>query len=132
MMQVNHGKALGIKMPTLIVVFILVLTLGFTIPWYHAAWIAIAVGTIAYFLGDMLILRKFGNIPATIADFGLVFLLTWFFVWLLDFDLAADSNFALMALVTAIATAVVEYFFHIWLLKHKRGEARADARPSTR
>lgn len=119
-------------MPKLIVVFILVLTLGFTIPWYHAAWIAIAVGTIAYFLGDMLILRKFGNIPATIADFGLVFLLTWFFLWLLDFDLAADSNFALMALVTAIATAVVEYFFHIWLLKHKRGEARADARPSTR
>ncbi|MCT4796497.1 DUF2512 family protein [Exiguobacterium alkaliphilum] len=58
--------------------------------------------------------------------------ITWFFVWLLDFDLAADSNFALMALVTAIATAVVEYVFHMWLLKHKRGEARADARPSTR
>lgn len=131
-MEVNHGKALSIKLGALLVVFIAILTLGFEVPWYHAAWISIAVGLIAYGVGDMFVLRKFGNLTATIADFGLVFLLTWFFLWILDFDIAADTNFALMALYTALATAVVEYFFHNWLLKHKRGEARANARPSTR
>ena len=131
-MEVNHGKAFSIKLRALLVVFIAVLTLGVEVPWYHAAWISIAVGFIAYGVGDMFMLRKFGNLTATIADFGLVFFLTWFFLWLLDFDLAADSNFAWMALYTAIVTAIVEFFFHKWLLNHKRREADVYARPSTR
>lgn len=131
-MEVNHGKALSIKLGALLVIFIAILTLGFEVPWYHAAWISIAVGFIAYGVGDMFVLRKFGNLTATIADFGLVFFLTWFFLWLLDFDLAADSNFAWMALYTAIVTAIVEFFFHKWLLNHKHREADVHARPSTR
>lgn len=126
-MQVNHGKALGIKLPAVLVVFLLVLTISFSVPWYHAAWIALVIGIIAYALGDLFILRKFGNIPATMADFGLVFLITWFFLWMLDFDLAADSNFVLMALYTAIGTAIVEFGFHIWLLKHTRQKGRSEA-----
>lgn len=131
-MEINHSKALSIKLGALLIVFIAILTLGFDVPWYHAAWISIAVGVIAYGVGDMFVLRKFGNLIATMADFGLVFLLTWFFLWILDFDLTTDTNFALIALYTAIATAIVEYFFHIWLLKHKREEARDNTRPSTR
>ncbi|WP_074035849.1 DUF2512 family protein [Exiguobacterium profundum] len=118
-MQVNHGKALGIKLPAVLVVFLLVLTIGFSVPWYHAAWIALVIGIIAYALGDLFILRKFGNIPATMADFGLVFLISWFFLWMLDFDLAVNSNFVMMALYTALATAVFEYLFHKWLLINK-------------
>lgn len=131
-MEVNHGKALSIKLGTLLIVFIGILTLGFEVPWYHAAWISIAVGLIAYGVGDMFVLRKFGNLTATMADLGLVFLLTWFFLWILDFDIAENTNFALMALYTALATAVVEYFFHKWLLSHKREEAKEHERPSTR
>lgn len=122
-MQVNHGKALSLKLGTLLVVFIAILTLGFDVPWYHAAWISIAVGLIAYGVGDMFVLRKFGSLIATAADFGLGFFLTWFFLWILDFDIGTETSFVLLALYTALVTAVVEFVFHGWLLKHKREEA---------
>lgn len=124
-MPVNHMKALTLKHGALLVVFIAVLTLGFGVPWYHAAWISFMVGIIAYWLGDLLILRKFGNLVATAADFGLVFFLTWFFLWILDFDLGTETSFVLLALYTALVTAVVEFLFHGWLLKHTREKADA-------
>lgn len=126
-MQVNHGKALSLKLGALLIVFIAVLTLGFDAPWYHAAWISITVGLIAYGVGDMFVLRKFGNLIATLADFGLVFFLTWFFLWILDFDIGTETSFVLLALYTALVTAVVEFIFHGWLLKHKREEAHVHS-----
>lgn len=126
-MQVNHGKALSLKLGALLIVFIAVLTLRFEVPWYHAAWISIAVGLIAYGVGDMFVLRKFGNLIATLADFGLVFFLTWFFLWILDFDIGTETSFVLLALYTALVTAVVEFIFHGWLLKHKREEAHVHS-----
>lgn len=123
-MEVNHGKALGIKLPAVLVVFLLVLSVGFGVEWYHVAWISLVIGIIAYLTGDLVVLPKFGNIAATIADFGLVFFLTWFFLWIMDFDLTTTTSFILLALYTAIATAIVEFLFHGWLLKHKRDESK--------
>ncbi|WP_215189567.1 DUF2512 family protein [Exiguobacterium sp. s6] len=122
-MEVNHLKALTVKHVALLVVFLAVLTFGFNVPWYHAVWISFMVAIIAYWLGDLFVLRKFGNLIATAADFGLVFFLTWFFLWILDFDIGTDTSFVLLALYTALVTAVVEFVFHGWLLKHKREEA---------
>jgi hypothetical protein len=93
-------KALTIKHGALLVVFIGVLTLGFGVPWYHAAWISFMVAIIAYWLGDM-------------------------FLWILDFDIRTETSFVLLALYTALVTAVVEFLFHGWLLKHKREKADA-------
>lgn len=126
-MEVNHLKALTVKHVALLIVFIAVLTFGFSVPWYHAAWISFMVAIIAYWLGDLFVLRKFGNFAATAADFGLVFFLTWFFLWVLDFDIGSETSFVLLALYTALATAVVEFIFHGWLLKHKREEAHVHS-----
>src|SRR5690625_4004944 len=49
---------------------------------YHATlmnlfWISLLITGISYLIGDLFILRKFGNIKATIADFGLSFISIW-------------------------------------------------------
>lgn len=83
--------------------------------WYHAIWIALVVGLVAYILGDYIILRKSRNIVATIADLGLVFLLTWYFVESVRGEFRGEPLW--MSLYVALNVAVVEYFYRIWLIK---------------
>ncbi|WP_214848744.1 DUF2512 family protein [Exiguobacterium sp. s138] len=117
-MNWSHGKALMVKLPALLIIFLLILTVGFDIEWYHSVWMALAIGIIAYLLDDYVILRKAGNLIATSADFGLVFLLTWFFTGTVQGEYT--KSIALAGLYTGLVTAVVEYFFHEWLLKNRQ------------
>lgn len=114
-MKWNHTKSISVKLPILVIVFYFVLSVGYEIQWYHSVWIALVVGLVAYILGDYIILRKSGNIVATIADLGLTFLLTWFFVGTVRDEFGGDTIW--MSFYVALIVAVVEYFYHIWLLK---------------
>lgn len=121
-MRLNHAKALGIKTPLVIVVFLLGLTVGFEVNWYNALWISLVVTIVSYFLGDYTILPRYGNAFATGADFGVVFVITWvlletLLVGTLNDD--HDGSLVVASLITAAIITICEYFFHKWLLKQQ-------------
>ncbi|MFD1037783.1 YndM family protein [Virgibacillus byunsanensis] len=44
---------------------------------YNLFWISLLTTGVAYLVGDMFILRKFGNVTATVSDFALSFVSLW-------------------------------------------------------
>jgi hypothetical protein len=66
-----------------------------------------------YVLGDLVILRKFGNVAATIADAGSAAIILWIYLSFMEYT----NNLWMMVLVPAVLIGVAEYFFHKWLLK---------------
>lgn len=77
------------------------------------------VAVISYFLGDLLILPKAGNIIASISDFALAFAT----LWLMDFFLLSEFTITSM-LYAALGIAIMEFLFHIYL--ENRHRARSD------
>ena len=66
------------------------------------------------FIGDLFILPKIGNVAATIADFGLAFVM----IWLLGSALFTPSiRIGMASLVSAAIITVGEYLFHKYLQK---------------
>ncbi|WP_165769183.1 YndM family protein [Virgibacillus profundi] len=118
-----HLKVLGIKF---IVIAILVFSLFGII--YNATllnlfWISLLVTGISYLIGDLFILRRFGNVTATIADFGLAFLS----IWLLgNLFLAEGMPVILLSLTAAFFMTCGEPLIHIYIQNqfsddHQRG-----------
>lgn len=68
---------------------------------------------ISYLLGDMIILRMFGIVTASIADFGLAFLSYWM---LGNLFIAGDGQILLASLAAAFFTTCVEVFIHAYIL----------------
>jgi hypothetical protein len=67
---------------------------------------------ISYFVGDLFILPKFGNLVATIADFGLSFLLLW---GLSSFFIGPSLSVTLTSFFAALGITIVEGLFHIYM-----------------
>ncbi len=87
---------------------------------YHASFlsvmfIALFLGFVSYLSGDMLVLPRTNNITASLADFGLSFVILWVFV--LTQTRNDFSPFG-AALLSAACLTVFEYFFHRYLLKN--------------
>lgn len=110
--MMTHLKVLGIKF---IVMTITVLSL-FSIFNYAVIGNMILIGLITtvvtYLLGDMIILRRFGNVAASIADFGLAFLSYWL---LARYFIGASEAVMVTALAAAFFTACVEPFIHEYI-----------------
>jgi hypothetical protein len=108
----KHVEAILIKFFTTLIVLSLLLLL-FNLPSYWDIIImSIALTGIGYLIGDLYILRKFGNGIAFFADFGLAALT----LWLLGFFLIGPGFPALtIALLAAIFIAVSESLFHIYM-----------------
>ncbi len=70
----------------------------------------------SYFLGDIFILQRTNNTVATIADFGLAFLV----IWLMRNNLTYGANLFIAALIGAAGVALFEFFFHKYLASLKR------------
>lgn len=130
-MKWNHAKALSIKTPLVAIVFLLVLTAGFEVNWYNALWISLVITVVSYFLGDYTILPRFGNKIATVADFGLVFLMTWLLLETLLVGTLNDDHtgsLVVASLITAVIISICEYVFHKWLLHQQdHGDHRSKA-----
>jgi len=111
-----HLKTLGIKF---IVTSIVVLSF-FSIFNYavfdNMILISSLTTIITYLIGDMLILRRFGNVAASIADFGLAFLLYWS---MSSFFFGASPAITLTSLAAAFFTTVAEPFIHEYIRGQK-------------
>ncbi|MRX71622.1 DUF2512 family protein [Bacillus lacus] len=111
----NHGKALAIKALLVLPVLLIVLTGIYDVPIGSTILLGVVLIVAAYLLGDMMVLPKMGNVAATIADFGLAFLVLW--IGLSMMGVEQGGNGALPALIASILLAAGEWFYHKWLLK---------------
>jgi hypothetical protein len=73
----KHVKALAIKFVSSLVLLSLILGLFFDMAYSNIFLITLVLGVAAYLIGDLLILPRTNNTVATIADFGLAFLIIW-------------------------------------------------------
>ncbi len=70
----------------------------------------------AYLIGDLFILPKYGNMIATMADFGLSFFGTWLLTSLFT-NLDATRNIGFSSFLAALIIGGIEVFFHIYMQK---------------
>jgi len=108
----RHAIALLIKFAAIATVLFSLLGIFYNATPGEILSIAIITTLVAYVLGDLFLLPRFGNLVATIADFGLAFLAVWALGSIFieqTFDILTASFFA------ALAITVVEAFFHIYM-----------------
>ncbi len=79
----KHIVALLIKYTAISAVLLMILGIfqGISIP--RILFISLLITRVAYLIGDLFILPKYGNMVATIADFGLSFVGIWALTYLL-------------------------------------------------
>ncbi|MFS0644224.1 DUF2512 family protein [Siminovitchia sp. 179-K 8D1 HS] len=108
--NVNHGRALLWKAIMVFPVVWIILSLFNTVTFWHSTLLGIVLLLLSYFLGDMMVLPKMGNITATLGDFVLSLIVIWGGLNLLGYSEAFGE-----ALFTSIVLAIGEYFYHLWL-----------------
>jgi hypothetical protein len=104
----KHVKALAIKFVSSLVLLSLILGLLYDMSFSNIFLITLVLGVAAYVIGDLLILPRTNNTVATIADFGLAFLI----IWLMSRSLTYGDNHFSMSLIAALGVALFEYMFH--------------------
>ncbi|MEN1966754.1 YndM family protein [Lentibacillus sp. N15] len=96
----QHLKALGLKFLAIAFTIYTIFGIFTGAGWVNLFWISLFVTVISYLIGDMIILRQFGNITATIADFALTFL-----------SLFILGGLFLHATIPIITTSILSAFF---------------------
>ncbi|MBP3971445.1 YndM family protein [Bacillus sp. WL1] len=122
----KHIVALLIKYTAITAVLLIILGIFQDISISRVLLIALFLTGAAYLIGDLFILPKYGNMIATIADFGLSFFGIWFLTYLLT-DLDAARNIGFSSFVAALVIGGIEVFFHIYMKKvvlHEEGRSR--------
>ncbi|WP_158591816.1 YndM family protein [Oceanobacillus halophilus] len=108
----RHMKALAIKFIFTAVVLYSLLTIFEAASLTEILLISLLVTGIAYLIGDLVILRRFSNLVATIADFGLAFAAIWLFS---SFFIYAASPIVTVSAFSAFFLAISEALFHIYM-----------------
>lgn len=122
----RYLKALLIKFIVISVVILSLLSIFNTATITEMLFISLLVTGIAFVVGDLFILRRFGNLSATLADFGLAFLSIWMLSSLL---IEAAYPIVLVSLFSAFFITICEAFFHAYLIEKVFEDDRKD--PST-
>jgi len=111
----NHIQAFLIKAVATFLMLMLILGLFFQYSIGDVFVLTLIIGVVSYLLGDLILLPRTTNITATISDFAIAMLITWFY--LANITLSTTNVF-LASLVSAIGIALFEMFFHRYLLNH--------------
>jgi hypothetical protein len=112
----KHIVALLIKYTAISAVLLMILGIfqGISIP--RILFISLSITGVAYLIGDLLISPKYGNMVATIANFGLSFVGIWALTHLLT-NINLTRNIGASAFLAALLISVAEIFFHIYMKK---------------
>ncbi|HLR66602.1 YndM family protein [Virgibacillus alimentarius] len=109
----DHVKILGIKFITISITVLSLFGIFNDVGLGNLALISLLTTIISYLIGDMFILRRFGNVAASIADFGLAFVSYWL---LGSLFIVGGGPLLLTALAAAFFTACAEAIIHIYIL----------------
>jgi len=108
----KHIKAIFIKFVFVIASLIVVLGFIYRVSFDDIFMIGLLLTVALYVIGDLVILSRFGNLLATLADFAFAFLGVWFFgnMWI-------EENISLVtaSFLSACLIALVEAFFHTYM-----------------
>ncbi|MEW4234552.1 YndM family protein [Bacillus thuringiensis] len=112
----KHFVALLIKYTAVTAVLLVILGIfqGISIP--RVLLISLFLTGAAYLIGDLFILPKYGNMIATIADFGLSFFGIWLLTSLFT-NLDSTRNIGFSSFLAALIIGGIEVFFHIYMQK---------------
>ncbi|EZP77023.1 hypothetical protein H839_10513 [Parageobacillus genomosp. 1] len=109
----RHLIALALKYVLLATVFFAIVPLFLRISSAELLWFSLWMTLVAYVLGDLYLLPRFGNLSATIADFGLAFVGVWIGIGAFyDGSGAAVLN---AAFFSALLVALGEVLFHAYV-----------------
>lgn len=122
----DHIKALGIKFIVISVTVFSLFGIFYDATLSNLFWISLLVTGISYLIGDLFILRKFGNITASIADFPLAFLSLWV---LGSLFLAEGIPIVTISVLAAFFITCCEPFIHGYIEnRFADGDEREDLR----
>jgi len=109
--KMKHVRALAIKFISSLVLLYMILGVAFDMSFGNVFLISLVLGAVSYLIGDLFILPKTNNTIATIADFGLAFLL----IWLIGDSITYGDDIVTAAFASAVGVALFEYFFHKYM-----------------
>lgn len=124
----KHFKALGIKFIFTAIVVYSIFGIFYNASLGRLFWISLLVTGVAYIIGDLLILPRFGNIAASIADLGLAFLSLWV---LGNIVIEMSIPTVLASFFASVFIAICESLFHIYMKEQVLG-SREDSRISSK
>ncbi|MBB6454633.1 type III secretory pathway component EscS [Salirhabdus euzebyi] len=115
----KHSLPLGIKFLIIAIVFFSIFAAFDNATVWNVLVVSALFVVIGYFVGDLIILKRFGNLMATLADFGLAFLVLFFYGTFLNEPTWAVGN---AALFSAFFVAMAEALYHFYLQNRVFGE----------
>lgn len=112
-MEMKHVKALVVKAIVIWAILWVVLTGFYGVSFLDSTIVGVIIVVMIYILGDLLILRKIGNVVATIVDAGSAGVILWLYLYFMN----DTADIWMKVLIPAVLIGLFEWFFHKWLLK---------------
>ncbi|MDQ0229984.1 YndM family protein [Metabacillus malikii] len=119
----NHLKAIMIKMAATFLLLAFILGFVFNYTFGNILTVTLLLGVISYVLGDLLLLPRTRNITATISDFALALLFTWFY---LSNITPNGYRLFLVSLLVGIGVSLFEVFFHRYMKRDVITEGKSN------
>ncbi|HAQ07333.1 MAG TPA: hypothetical protein DCR24_07370 [Bacillus bacterium] len=117
----KHLRALAIKFIASLVLLYVILGLMYNMSFTNVFLISLVLGVTSYVIGDLFLLPRTNNTIATIADFGLAFMV----IWIMGEGMTYGESLFTPSLIAAVGIALFEYFFHKYManstLKEQEG-----------
>lgn len=120
----KHIRALAVKFLASLVLLYVILGLMYNMSFTNVFLISLVLGLASYVIGDLFLLPKTNNTIATLADFGLAFMI----IWILGESLTYGESLLLASLISAAGIALFEYFFHKYVAGNVLGDGERQYR----
>ncbi|TFJ92673.1 YndM family protein [Lentibacillus salicampi] len=122
-------KTLGIKAIAIGITVFSLFGIFYNADVMNLFWISLLTTGLSFLLGDLFVLRRFGNITASIADFPLAFLS----IWLLgSLFIEASIPIATTSLMAAFFLTCCEPFIHTYMTENLEEERFEESEASPR
>lgn|SRR5699024_6406285 len=113
-------KTLGIKALAIGITVFSLFGIFYNADVMNLFWISLLTTGLAFLIGDLFVLRRFGNVTASIADFPLAFLS----IWLLgSLFIEASIPIATTSLMAAFFITCCEPFIHTYMIENLEEDA---------
>ena len=99
----KHVKALVVKAIMIWAILWVVLTGLYGVSFMDSTIVGVIIVVMIYVLGDLLILRKVGNIAATIADAGSAVVILWLYLYFMNDTVDIWMKVLIPALLIGVA-----------------------------
>lgn len=119
----RHAKALGIKYIIISIVTFSLFGVFINTTLAELFFMSVLLTLFAYFIGDVFIYPRLGNIIATFTDFAFYFILTW--LWSYGF-VGMSLSHTIASLAAAYLLTMTEPLFHTYMKEKILVDAEED------